>query len=1089
MTLFRKRYLALAFALLFSVHAFAQTFRGTLSGTVVDAQGAVVAGASVQLSNPASSLALNAVSGKSGDFNFPELPVGTYNLSVTAPGFETNKLNNIDIAVSVVRNIKIELRVGSQAEVVEVKANGVQTDTTSAALITVIDSKSVQEMPMNGRNFTQMIKFTPGVNISSSVNGSRTASINYQVDGVDNVDAYLGIVASNQGGIQSVAGGLIPIEAIDQFSMQSGGEADQGRNAGANSNMVLKSGTNSIHGDVFYFDRNEFFASISPVAAIGSRKPLIRNHQGGFTLGGPIWKDHTFLFLAGEIQVAKANVALTDTVLSDAWLAQAKSFMTDPVVSAGAPVAVNPVSQGLYNVLFPADSKTGPATTNNYFANGPSNYNSFNGVIKLDHKFSDKYSISIHYIGTTGKQTAPTGSDYAEYFQTAPMHIHNASIVQTSVFTPNLLNIITFGTNYFKQTFNDANQNFNPAATAGLNLGLTGIIAAGAPTITVNGFDITGATQPSGRTDVTGHVTDNLHWTLGRHALKFGGEFRRANVDLIYFSNARGSFTFDGTRGPWDTAAGALTPAATAYCKNAGLAATCSQLSYIADFLAGTPTNANGAKLLQGNAERIFLLDTEDMWAQDDFKATSKLTLNLGVRYTIPGVVHDAANDLYSFVPGSTPSFKLPLYNNYYGSFGPRFGFAYSPFENNTTVIRGSYGLFYDVPGMSSMVSGTTTNGGDSYTQNNPAGPNAAVTYIASNVTFQTGINPFIGANPPQLGAFGVTPNIKTPYAETYSLGVEQQISRSTLLTVGYVGTAGHRLLGLIDLNQPVANGTSTASARPYPQLTFPGQSITTGKSLAGINQLGNISDSNFNSLQVVVKQAPWHGIVTTFNYTWAHSLDDGSSTTTPMNSYNVHQDYGNSTFDTRNTVTGFAYYDVPQLFHAFPRISKGWQANALYTFSGGTPISPLVSTDNSATKQLKDRPNYSGVSPLAGRTVITASNGTRQYQYLTNANASFAVPTPGTYGNLKRDNFYGPGFGAVDFSLFKHTPITERVMSEFRVECFNIANQANLANPSVSNINSSTFGRITNTRNGAGAPGLGYGEPRNVQFALKLQF
>jgi hypothetical protein len=1054
-----KRHLPILLTLLIALPAFTQTFRGTISGVVTDTQGAVISAAAVQLTNPATGLVLNAKSSSAGEFLFPELPVGIYRLTISYGGFQTEKIDNIEVAVSKVVNEKIELHIGAESTIVDVAANAVQTDTTSSALITVIDSKSVQEMPMNGRNFTQMIKFTPGVNISSSVNGSRTASINYQVDGVDNVDAYLGIVASNQGGIQSVAGGLIPIEAIDQFSMQAGGEADQGRNAGANSNMVLKSGTNNIHGDVFYFDRNEYFAAISPVAAIGSRKALIRNHQGGFTLGGPIWKDHTFLFLAGEIQVAKANVALTDTVLSDAWIAAAKAKYNI--------TNVNPVSQGLYNVLFPNDSKSAPATAGNYFANGVSNYNSFNGVIKLDHKFSDKYSISLHYIGTTGKQTAPTGSDYAEYFQTAPMHIHNASVVQTSVFTPNLLNIITFGTNYFKQTFNDADQSFNPATTAGLNLGLTGIIAAGAPTITVNGFDITGATQPSGRTDVTGHVVDNLHWTLGRHALKFGGEFRRANVDLIYFSNARGSFTFDGTRGGYGS----------------------SSLAAIADFLNGTPTNASGAKLLQGNAERIFLLNTEDMWAQDDFQATHKLSVNVGVRYTIPGVVHDAANDLYSFVPGSTPGFQLPLYNNYHGSFAPRVGFSYSPFDSNTTVIRGSYGLFYDVPGMSAMVSGTTTNGGDSYTQNNPAGPNAAVTYIASNVTFATNVNPFVGANPPQLGAFGVNPNIKTPYAETYSFGVEQQLSKTTLLTVGYVGTAGHRLLALLDLNQPVANGTSTASARPYPQLTFPNQTITTGKSLAGINQLDNASDSNFNSLQATLKQSVWHGITATVNYTWAHSLDDGSSTTTPMNSYNIHQDYGNSTFDTRNTVTGFVYYNAPQLFHTMPRLSKGWQANALYTFSGGTPISPLVSTDNSATKQLKDRPNYTGANVFAGRTVITASNGTRQYQYLNQGTAYFTVPTAGTYGNLQRDNFYGPGFGAVDFSLFKHTPITEKVMSEFRVEIFNIANQANLANPSVSNINSSTFGRITNTRNGAGAPGLGYGEPRNVQFALKLQF
>ena len=624
--------------------ALAQTFRGTVAGTVTDPTGAVVRGATVVLTNPATDVTLKHLSNGAGEFDFPELPVGTYNLTISFPGFQTRKIEAIDVAVTKIESFPVVLTLGSEATAVEVTASDAQIDLESAALVSVIGEKAVQEMPLNGRNFTQLKQFTPGVNISQSVNGSRTASINYQVDGTDNVDAWLGIVASNQGGIQSVPGGLIPIEAIDQFSLQSAGEADQGRNAGGNVNMVLKTGTNKLHGDVFYYDRNEYFASISPFAPIGSRKPLIRNHQGGFTLGGPIWKDHTFLFVAGEIQIAKADVALTDTVLSDAWIALAEKTYNI--------TTFNPVSQGLYNTLFPADSKSAPATAGNYFANGVSNYSSYNGVIKLDHKFSDKYSVSLHYIGTTGKQTAPTGSDYAEYFQTAPMHIHNGSLIQTSVFNSHALNIVNFGINYFKQTFNDIDQNFFPQANAGLNLGLTGIIAAGAPTITVNGFDITGATQPSGRTDVTGHVVDNLHYTLGHHAMKFGGEFRRTNVDLIYYPNSRGSFTFDGSRGGYGS----------------------SSLAAIADFLNGQPTNASGAKLLQGNAERIFLLDTEDFWAQDDFQATKRLTMNAGVRYTIPGAVHDAANDLYSFVPGTTPGFQQPLYNNYYGSFGPRVG-------------------------------------------------------------------------------------------------------------------------------------------------------------------------------------------------------------------------------------------------------------------------------------------------------------------------------------------------------------------------------------------------------------------------------
>ena len=216
------------------------------------------------------------------------MPVGTYTLTVSAPGFQTRKIDAIDVAVTRVEDFPVVLSVGSESTEIEVTASGVQADTESSALITVVDSKAVEDSPLNGRDFTRLTHIAPGVSaLTNSVNGSRTASINFQLDGADNVDPWLGIVASNQGGIASVPGGLIPIEAIDQFSMQSGGEADQGRNAGANSNMVIKSGTNNLHGDVFYFDRNEFFAAINPFAAVGSKKILLRNHQGGFTLGGP----------------------------------------------------------------------------------------------------------------------------------------------------------------------------------------------------------------------------------------------------------------------------------------------------------------------------------------------------------------------------------------------------------------------------------------------------------------------------------------------------------------------------------------------------------------------------------------------------------------------------------------------------------------------------------------------------------------------------------------------------------------------------------------------------------------------------------
>jgi hypothetical protein len=1052
-----QRYLPLVVALLITLPGFAQTFRGTLSGTVTDSQGAVIANVAVQLTNPATGAIQNFTTNGTGDFSFPELSVGKYKLSVSSPGFQTKKIDSIDVAVSKVTNLRIQLEVGQQDTVVDVVANGVQTDTTSSALVAVIDSKSVQDIPMNGRNFTQMVTLSAGVNINKSVNGARTNGINYQIDGADNNDPWSNAVASNQGGVAGIAGGLVPIEAIDQFSMQNNAEADMGRNGGANSNMVLKSGTNNIHGDIFYFDRNEYFAALSPVALPGSRKPQIRNHQFGFTLGGPIWKNHTFLFLAGESQLANANNNVGDTVLSDAWISAAKQMLTLHNLTP------NQVSVNLYNSFYPANSKSGTATTSNYLSAGRNSYNSFNGVIKLDHRFNDKEQLSIRYLGTTGTQTADVGSHYADYFQTAPMHIHNFSIVLNSVFTSNLVNQVTFGSGYFLQTFNDANQNFNPAAL-GLNLGLTDKLAIGATNLKVTGFDSVGQTAPLGRTDVTGHVTDTLHWAIGHHSLKLGGEYRHANVNVGYYTNGRGSFTFDGSRGPWTNSD----------CATVSAAISCSALKSVADFVNGQPSNSSGALILRNNPQRVYLVTSMDGWAQDDWQISQHLTINYGLRYTYPGVVHDDRTSLYNFDPaqGFTP---IPLFNRDLTDFAPRVGFAFTPRSDTNTVIRGAYGWFYDTPTVGQFVYNSIGNTGATGIYSNPAGASPVYQISATNVTFQSGVPVFPGALAAgtTLGAFSINKNFKTAYLQNYNLNVEQQLSRTTLLTVGYVGSLGRRLGLVYDINQPV-NGV-----RPY-RTQYP--------NLVAINQVNSAGTSNFHSLQVSVRQSAWHGLSTTLYYTWGRAMDYTSTVSTPMNSNNLRADYGPSSFDVRNTVTGFASYEAPQLGRFFPRLTKGWQLNALYSFSGGNPINILAGTNISNTSENKDRANVvSGVPVFAGRTIATTSSA-RTYQYITKTAFTSPAANCNCYGNASRDSVYGPGFGSVDFSVFKHTPITERVKSEFRVEIYNIANQANFANPS-GTVTSSSFGTLTQTRNGSSAPGLGQGEPRNVQLALKVSF
>jgi len=1049
------RFRWLAILLLLSTAVYAQTFRGTLSGNVLDASGAVIANVSLQLINPATGAVHDSNTNGEGEFNFPELTVGKYQLTVASPGFASKKIDNIEIALSKVTNLRVLLLIGQQSTTVSVSADAIQTDTTSSDLVAVIDSKSVQEIPLNGRNFTQLVMLAPGVNINKSVNGARTNGINYQIDGADNNDPWSNNVASNQGGVAGIAGGLVPIEAMDQFSMQNNAEADMGRNGGANSNMVLKSGTNNIHGDIFDYDRNEYFASLSPVALPGSRKPEIRNHQFGFTIGGPILKDRTFLFVAGESQIANANNNVADTVLSDAWITAGKQLL------ALHNLTPNTVSLNLYNSLYPAISKSGGATTGNYLSAGRNDYNSFNGVIKLDHRFSANEQLSIRYLGTTGTQTADVGSHYADYFQKAPMHIHNFSVVHNSILTNNLVNQVTLGVGYFLQTFNDANQNYNPAAL-GLNLGLTGKLATGAPKLTVNGFDYVGATAPLGRTDVTGHITDTLHWTIGTHALKLGGEFRHANVNVGYFTNGRGAFTFDGTRGPWTSSD----------CTAISSSISCSALESVADFLYGQPTNSSGALILRNNPERTYLVSSVDGWAQDDWKLSSRLTVNYGVRYTYPGVVHDDRNSLYNFDPtkGFTP---IPLFNRDLTDLAPRVGFSFTPRKDTKTVVRGAYGWYYDTPTVGQFVYNNIGNTGATGIYSNPAGSSPVYQITASSVTFQSGASVFASAGASTLGGFSINKHFKTAYLQNFNLNVEQQLSPSTLLTVAYVGSLGRRLGLVYDINQPV-NGVRPFSTQ-YPNL-------------AAINQVNSGGTSNFNSLQVSLKQAAWHGLSNTLYYTWGRSFDYTSSVTTPENSNNLRADYGPSTFDVGQTVTGYVSYQAPQLGHFFPRLTKGWELSSLYTFAGGSPINVLAGTNISKTSENKDRANVvAGVAQYAGR-VLTTGTTSRTYQYINKA--AFFSPTAGygVYGNARRDSLYGPGLGSVDFSVIKRTSISEKVSSEFRVEVYNIANQANFANPS-GTFTSSSFGTLTQTRNGSSAPGLGFGEPRNAQLALKVSF
>jgi hypothetical protein len=1033
---------------------FAQTFRGNLTGVITDSSDAAIAHAVVDLRNPSNGLKRSLASSSNGGFAFAELPVGSYTLTVSSSGFESKTVDRVEVEISRTTNLTVQLAVAQQQQTVRVEASAVTLDTASSALAAVVDARVVRDLPVNGRDYRELFKMSPGVQAANnpgniSVNGTRTGFINYQIDGVDNNDASGNNIGLNQGGVgNAIPDVYLPMESIDQLSVQSDAQADMGRNGGANINTVIKSGTNALHGSLYEFNRNEALASRSPVLSPGTPKQVIRNNQFGFSLGGPIIKNRTFFFINGEAQRAISAISVLDTAPSAAWAAQATSLLRQ------SNVPVNQVSTNLLN-FYPASSRTGPATSNNYLAQGQNEFKSYNSVVRIDHHFNDNHTIFVRYVGGYGWQTAASGSNFQDFFQTVPAHIHNFGLVENDVWSPKMVNQITVGISYFHMTFDDLNTGFNPVA-AGLNTGVTDPrLTAGSPRIQISGFDSIGQSNagPLSRIDPTGHLTDNLSYTKGRHQLKFGGEVRRSMYDAAYLTNGRGTFVFDGSRGPWSSDKTLSSP-----------------LRALADFLAGYPSNSNGASIVVGNQAWTYAYNSIDGWAHDTFQISPELSLNFGVRYTYQGEVHGvgAGKELYNFTPQN--GFKTgPLYNNDFLNFAPRVGFSYAPKWLRGTVLRGGYGIYYDAPTAGTFGFTTISNGGASGINQNPAGPSRIFATSATNVVFQPGVPIFGLATPaPPYGVMAANPDFTMPRVHTANFNLQHQFTSSTLLQVGYVGTFGRDLPIFLDINQPV-NGVRPLAAQ-YP-------------TLGAINQWNTIAFSNYNSLQASLRQRLWRGLAANFNYTWSHAVDDASDNKpNPENSYNIVNDTGASKFDARHIVSGFISYEVPQWAHFAPRLTRGWQVNSLFTTSTGSPFNILAGTNVSGTGENQDRVNLIG-DPFANVPVLT---GTTAVQYFNPA--AFGKPAAGTYGNLGRDALYGPGFGSVDFSIFKRTRITERIGSEFRVEIFNLFNRTNWANPNAT-FTSGSFGQLTATKNGTTGAGLGFGEPRNTQLSLKITF
>jgi hypothetical protein len=1106
--------LSMAIVLALPTSIFAQTFRGGIGGAVVDPSGASVAGVQVVAVGEATHASYTVVSSSAGEFVFPNLPLGSYSVSVAAAGFKNTKVVGVPVTAGSTYTLAIHLSVAAAGESVEVTANALVLDTASDQQSSVLPEKVLRDLPITGRDYTQLVGQTTGFagvqtgggGYNFSVNGSRSNAVNWQIEGTDNNDLWWNIPAVNQTGVNGIAGVIFPLDAIENFSFVTAGSSQLGRNPAGTVNLTVKAGSNALHGTAFYYNHNELFQATNPFS---TTKPETRNQHYGFSVGGPIAHDKLFFFLAGEHQGFLIGASTGATEPSAAYQTAALQILSAYGVSEST-VAKNLLyGNGSLAGLWPSAALNGAAVSGNYTATGNAVGHSFNGVIKLDGQLTEKDHIAATWFVGQGNQTAPSSSALAPYFEEAPIHVENYSLVYNRLISPSISNQLAAGVSYFNQVFADANTDYDPYGL-GLDTGVTASSLAGSPHLIIgpssagsglyaatgNGFDPIGVTPNSGRNDITGHLNDDLIWTKGAHQFHFGGEFREAQVDDFYQTGQRGTIYFDGTQGPW---AATSTPGA-AYGNGkvpytSANAPTDPNLLYLADFLAGffDPSTSN---IVEGNPKRQVFVNTFALYAQDAVRLNKRLNINFGVRYDYEGPVHSNYPNLSVFDPTVTGGLAVAgqdvpnIYKKFWSGFSPRVGFAYELDGSGTTVLRGGYGFYEDSVFMKSILQNTGAQNISVFgPEFNPAGSNKVVQASGLSTVikydqpiFDSYTDALAGQGTVAISTFDK--NFRPSYTQQYDLNLQHSFSSNVIWQLGYVGTHSTHLLGLFDINPETVGSASLTNSnvtRPY---------YTQFSSFGVIDEVRSNLGSNYNSLQTSLRLQNYHGLSSQLNYTWSHALDyeTGFLPYVPQDPTNERAEYGNSDYDVRNTFSGYLDYQVPSL-RGPKRLTHGWDLTSSLALHGGTPYTVTSSSNPSGNGESADRAVQKVTHPSAGvsHSIVSSTSGSAAYVRWFSTTA-FADAAANTYSSTRRGQNYNPGYDSVDLAVVKNTPVNKRVSAQFRADIINIFNHTNLAPVGLPTTGETAT--ITETVGQyLGDPGIGPGEPVNVQFALKIIF
>jgi hypothetical protein len=1071
---------------LLAIVAAAQTFRGTILGTVFDPNGALVAGAKITVKNTNTGLERTATTDEAGNYTVAELPIGPYEVRVEQSGFNTHTVSNITVEVASERRVDITLQVGGHENVVVVATN-VQVETTTNTLGGTITTKAAADLPINGRDFTKFLVTVPGATGDPSgatdspgsfglfsANGNRGRANNYLLDGTDMNDGYRNLPAINEAGVFGTPATILPIEAISEAAILSNFEAEYGRNSGAIVNIVTKSGTNDFHGSLFEFFRNNKLDARNFFNPKPDPQTQFRNNQFGGAIGGPIKRNQTFFYFAYEGQRERVGLNSTARVPDPSEIA-ALGGPTNPVIARL--LARNPWPTP--NRPLSNEDPGAP----NLFVTTPASNDVDSLIAKIDHSFNKDNQLTGRYFYGTSDQSFPlailAGNILPGYNTTTPTIVHLVSLSYLKILSPTKVNEFRFGYNRFDEGFFPEDNDFDPRSI-GLNTGISNDRDFGLPQIRIQderGIANIGATLsvPRARVDSNFHVIDNFSWKLDKHDVKFGYEFRRTTVDQFFDAGYRGRLDF----------------------------------ASLEDFLSGT---LSGGRAARGDSNRNTFQNSHATYLQDTFRWSPQLTFNLGLRWDYFGVIDEKDHLLSNFDPAvglvQVGSAGLPrLYNRDWNNFSPRLGFAWDINGNSKTVVRAGWGLFYDAFSQdffAGQLPFNTFNPGPAF---NPVGPAPVLFSFSTGPVIEDGVPIFTDFLDSDV--FAVDPNLRTPYIQNYNFNIQRELFKNGVLEVGYVGSTGKKLFRYRDINQPV--NPSVSSARPFDNGPF----APSGGTFFYVNHLETTAFSNYNALQTTFSVRDRGGFSTQVNYTWSHSIDNASdgqdyvaNATQPDNSHCTRCEKANSNFDNRHRFVVTASYAVPNFAKSHPRLGKGWQLNTIVTIRTGNPFHLTLFDDYNNTGEFFPRPDLIG-DPYAGTSApdrfINLSAFKVPCTIAPGGDGSAADCIPGTwhFGSLGRNALRGPGYQNVDFSIFKDTDITEKLRLQFRAEVFNIFNHPNFSNPLLpsfaaditSSIDADTglgtgFLPITVTPDvGIGNPFLGGGGPRNIQFAVKLIF